>query len=63
MPPPPPPPVALAAAAAAAAIMSRRVRSIRSRSSPNVGLSLTPGGCQIGYMDHTGCHQRVLTAT
>jgi hypothetical protein len=24
-----------------------------------VGLSLTPG-CQIGYMDHTGCHQLVL---
>jgi hypothetical protein len=27
------------------------------------GLALTPGGCQLGYMEHTGCHQsnRVLT--
>jgi hypothetical protein len=21
------------------------------------GFALTPGGCQIGYTDHTGCHQ------
>ena len=26
-----------------------------------VGLSLTPGGCQIGYMDRTGCHQLALS--
>jgi hypothetical protein len=25
-----------------------------------LGLPLTPGGRQIGYMDHTGCHQLVL---
>jgi hypothetical protein len=28
-----------------------------------VGFVTWPGGCQIGYMEHTGCHQlnRVLT--
>jgi hypothetical protein len=25
-----------------------------------VGLHSLPGGCQIGYMGHTGCHQMVL---
>jgi hypothetical protein len=24
------------------------------------GRVVTPGGCQIGYMDHTGCHQLVF---
>jgi hypothetical protein len=24
-----------------------------------IGRVVTPGGCQIGYTDHTGCHQLV----
>ena len=29
-------------------------------SSSSVGLALTPGECQIRYMDRTGCHQTVV---
>jgi hypothetical protein len=29
----------------------------------NVGLALTPGGCHVGYMVHTGCRQSVPLPT
>jgi hypothetical protein len=37
--------------------VSRVLRRKRQLLRPQVGLSLTPGGCQIGYMDHARCHQ------